>query len=151
MRKFIDGRYMLTDCTATAARIGDTTLQRAIYYHDINDTNCAGDAVIFGYTLDDINSLDDLQAIDASAFSTDEADLRTADQFINEDYENPYSDYSSILLMVMLQEDNFTLHVAVDILKRIQSSYEHKHLTPDHYWELCRRVFKAGHDFFTES
>lgn len=77
MKKIIDNRYELTTCTAIAASIGDTTRQAAIFYHDAEDANNDGDGVIFGYTLDDIDTEADFTAIDESAFSTDAADLET--------------------------------------------------------------------------
>lgn len=78
MTKIIDNRYELTACTAIAASIGDTDRQNAIFFHDIEDINRDGDAVIFGgYDLNDIESTDDLFGIDSSAFSTDCEDLDT--------------------------------------------------------------------------
>ncbi len=79
MKKTINNRYELTTCTAIAASIGDTTRQAAIFYHDVEDTNRDGDAVIFGCTLDDIDTEADFTAIDESAFSTDVADLETVE------------------------------------------------------------------------
>lgn len=78
MKKIINNRYELTTCTATAASIGDTTRQSAIFFHDVEDTNRDGDGVIFGYTLDEISSADDIADIGA-AFSTDAADLKTVE------------------------------------------------------------------------
>ena len=56
---------------------GDTTRQAAILYHDTEDANHDGDAVIFGDAPDDIESADDLANLDWYAFSTDAADLAT--------------------------------------------------------------------------
>lgn len=77
MKKIISNRYELTTCTATAASIGDTTRQAAIFFHDAEDVNHDGDAVIFGYAPDDFESADDLANVDWYAFSTDAADLAT--------------------------------------------------------------------------
>ena len=58
MKKIINNRYELTTCTATAASIGDTTRQAAIFFHDTEA---------------------DFTAIDEAAFSTDAADLETVE------------------------------------------------------------------------
>lgn len=79
MKKIIKGRYELTTCTAIAASIGDTTRQNAIHYHDTQDKNHDGDAVIFGYSPDDFDTSDDLENIDRYAFSTDADDLNTVE------------------------------------------------------------------------
>lgn len=150
MKKIIDNRYELTTCTAIAASIGDTTRQAAIFYHDAKDASNDGDGVIFGYTLDEISSADDIANIGA-ALSTDAADLETVDLFVNDGYETPYNTYDSTMMQVLLLEENFIPHVAVDILKGIQSDYEHKLLNEVHYLELLSRIFKAGNCFFSES
>lgn len=149
--KIIADRYELTTCTAVAASIGDDTRQPAVFYHDVQDANHDGDAVIFGCSLDDIDSSDDLAAIDASAFSTDADDLETVDLFVNYDYETPFNAYDSTMMQVLLSEENFIPHVVIDILKGIQSDYEHKLLNEAHYLELLGRIFKAGSNFFSES
>lgn len=78
MKKIIADRYELTTCTAIAASIGDDTRQPAIFYHDVEDVNNDGDGVIFGYTLDEISSADDIADLGA-ALSTDVADLETVE------------------------------------------------------------------------
>lgn len=77
MKKTIADRYELTPCTAAAASIGSHERQAAVYFHDLEDENRDGDAVIFGYSLSDFDTEADLKAADASAFSTDSADLET--------------------------------------------------------------------------
>lgn len=67
--KIID-HYELIACTALAAEAGDTEAQDAIYCRDMETSD--GDCVIFGYALDD---LDDLADVDGITF--DEDTLRT--------------------------------------------------------------------------
>lgn len=68
-----------TACTAIAASIGDSERQNAVLVHDLNDEFHNGDFVAFGYDLPEDE--EDAQNIlsDASAQSTDAADLDTVE------------------------------------------------------------------------
>ena len=70
-KKIINNRYELIACTAIATEAGDTEEQSAILCR-IMDA-CLDDAlcVYFGYTLDDLDNLDDFAAADYPDFSED--------------------------------------------------------------------------------
>lgn len=76
MKKIIDN-IEITRCKAAAISAGDTTLQDALFIHDLNDDFHDGDAVVFGYDMPEDAA--DLKNIfgDPSAISRDSEDLST--------------------------------------------------------------------------
>lgn len=73
MEKIINERYELTACTAIAGCDGmeEEKRQPAVFFHDAEDILRNGDSVIFGYSLDDFETKEDLDLADFSAFESD--------------------------------------------------------------------------------
>lgn len=73
MKKIINERYELTACTAIAACDGmeEEKRQPALFFHDADDGFRNGDSVIFGYSLADFESEEDLALADPGAFESD--------------------------------------------------------------------------------
>lgn len=54
-------KYELTEIKAIAANAGDTEVQDAILIHLTNDEFHGGDCVLFGYSLDELETDEDIE------------------------------------------------------------------------------------------
>lgn len=61
MKKTIEF-YELTEIKAIAENAGETEPQDALRIHLVNDEYADGDCILYGYTLDDFSSADEITA-----------------------------------------------------------------------------------------